>query len=47
MVGHILRVEETTKVVAVPLVCVEQKCMFVSTSNGIFVRCLTNRIERD
>lgn len=47
VVGHILKVEGTTKIVAVPLRCIEQKCMLVSTSNGIFVCHLANRIERD
>lgn len=47
VVGHILKVEGTTKIVAVPLRCIEQKCMLVSTSNGIFVCHLGNRIERD
>ena len=47
VVGHILKVEETTKIVAVPMRCIEQKCMLVSTSNGIFVCHFANRIERD
>ena len=47
VVGHILKVERTTNIVAIPLKCIEQKCMLVSTSNGIFVRHLANRIERD
>ena len=47
VVGHIVKVERTTKIVAIPLRCIEQKCMLVSTSNGIFVCHLANRIERD
>lgn len=47
VVGHILRVKETTQIVAVPLGCIEQKCMLVSNSNGSFVCYLANRIERD
>lgn len=47
VVGHILKVEGTTKIVAIPLRCIERKCMLVSTSNGIFVCHLANRIERD
>lgn len=47
VVCHILKVEWTTKVVAIPLRCIEGKCMMVSTSNGIFVCHLANRIERD
>ena len=45
VVGHIVKVERTTKIVAIPLRCIEQKCMLVSTSNGIFVCHLANRIE--
>ena len=47
VVGHILKVEGTTKIAAIPLRHIEQKCMLVSTSNGIFVCHLANRIERD
>lgn len=47
VVGNILKVEGTTKIVAIPLRCIERKCMLVSTSNGIFVCHLANRIERD
>ena len=47
VVGHILKVERTTNIVAIPLKCIEQKCILVSTSNGIFVCHLAYRIERD
>ena len=47
VVDHIVKVEGTTKIVAVPLRCIEQKCMLVSTSSGTFVCHLANRIERD
>lgn len=47
VVGHILKVKETTQIYAIPLRCIERKCMLVSTSNGTFVCHLANRIERD
>ena len=47
VIGHILKVEETTQIYAIPLRCIERKCMLVSTSNGTFICHLANRIERD
>ena len=47
LVNHILKVEETTKIIAIPLKYIDQKCMLVSTSSGMFVCHLANRIERD
>ena len=47
MIGHIHRVKETTKIIAISLECILEKCMLVSVSRGHFVRHLANRIERD
>jgi len=47
VVGHIIRVEETSKIVAVPLQCIKEKFLLVSISSGIFLCHLANRIERD
>lgn len=47
VIDHIIKVEETTKVAAVPLQCIDQKCMLVAISNGSFICHLANRIERD
>ena len=47
LVSHTIKVEKTTKIVAVPLMYIEQKCMLVSTSNRMFVCQLANRMERD
>lgn len=47
VVDHILKVEKTTQIYAIPPRCIERKCMLVSTSNGTSVCQLENRIERD
>ena len=47
IIPHIRKVKETAKIIAVPLRCIEQKCMLVSTSSGSFVCHLANKIERD
>ena len=47
MIGHIHRVKETTKIIAISLECILEKCMLVSVSRGHFVCHLANRIERD
>ena len=43
---HIHRVEETAKIIAVPLECILEKCMLVFVSRRHFVCHLANRIER-
>ena len=47
MIGHIHRVEETTKIITISLECILEKCMLVSVSRRHFVSHLANRIERD
>lgn len=47
MIGHIHRVEETTKIITISLECILEKCMLVSVSRRHIVCHLANRIERD
>lgn len=47
VIGHICRVEETAKIIAVPMGWIKEKCMLVSISNSLFVCHLANRIEKD
>ena len=42
MVDHIAKFVEVTKVAAVPLQCIVQKCMLVATSNESSVYHLAN-----
>ena len=47
LVQHILKVKETTKLVALPLGAIKEKCLQVAVSSGTFVCHLANRVERD
>ena len=47
LVQHILRVKQTTKLVALPLEAIKEKCLQVALSSGTFVCHVANRFERD
>ena len=46
MIDHIIKAAETTKVAAVPLQCIDQKCRLVATSNRSFICHLANRFTQ-